>query len=286
MQVPGEGPSAIDRAHTAAGADPEAEEWLRQIDKHAKGLQRLRRVMRRVPSDPRCHVCYSPFGGPGGAVMRPLGRRPSRKNPNLCSTCVEDAPPVGLVDDCGVLFGDVRGYTALAESRSPAETAELMGRYYSVAGKAVIDHDGILDKLVGDEVMALFWPPVMPVPACAAMLDTARALLRGVGYGSPAGPWLPVGVGLDFGPVTVGNFGSDAARDFTALGDVVNTAARLQANAAGGEILMSEGVHAAIPGGVPGSVRRELTLKGKAAPTVAYATRVDIGPPAGRSRDG
>ena len=119
--------------------------------------------------------------------------------------------------------------------------------------------------------MALFWPLVVPRPACEAMVAAAEGVLRGVGYGTPEGAWLPVGVGVAYGEVKLGNLGTPDVRDFTALGDVVNTAARLQSCAAGGEILMSARVHEMVRDRYPTAIRRELMLKGKSAPTTAYA---------------
>jgi adenylate cyclase len=79
------------------------------------------------------------------------------------------------------------------------------------------------------------------------MIRASEALLRGAGYGSGLEPWLPLGIGLDRGIAYVGNVGAEAVKDFTAIGDVVNTASRLQAEAGAGEIVMSERVHAMGP---------------------------------------
>lgn len=261
-------------ARGVATDDPSVEAWLRNLEDHQGGFRRLRRMMRAIPSDPRCHVCYSPFGGPGGKVLGLAGRRPSRKNPNVCAACIEDGPPGGFVTNTGVLFADVRGFTSYAESLSPGEVAATMERFYRTAARTVIDHEGIVDKLVGDQVMALFWPMIMLGDAIEAMVSAAEDLLRSVGYGSDEGPWLPLGVGLDYGEAQLGNLGTEEMRDFTALGDVVNTAARLQASAAAGEILMASHVYDAVRGSYPRATRRELELKGKSAPTTAYAVTI------------
>jgi len=100
------------------------------------------------------------------------------------------------------------------------------------------------------------------------MLEHARGLLRAVGYGSGEPPFVEVGIGLDFGEAFVGNIGQRALYDFTAVGDVVNTASRLQGQAASGEIMLSERVASGLPEpvGTPVSLR----LKGKAEPQSAY----------------
>ena len=100
------------------------------------------------------------------------------------------------------------------------------------------------------------------------MLDHARGLLRAVGYGSGRPPFVELGIGLDLGEAFVGNIGERALFDFTAVGDVVNTAARLQAQAAGGEIIISERVANGLPAQI--GTRVQLTLKGKREPQTAY----------------
>src|SRR3954465_2531908 len=83
------------------------------------------RVMRHLPADPRCRLCKAPFGGMGGRVMRRFGYGPSRKNPGLCNTCFEMAPMGGVEMEIGVLFADVRGFTARAHSMAPDDIAAL-----------------------------------------------------------------------------------------------------------------------------------------------------------------
>jgi adenylate cyclase len=134
----------------------------------------------------------------------------------------------------------------------------------------------VIDKLIGDEVMALYLPDLKPgmtreeVPQ--RMLDHARELLRSVGYGTGSPPFAEMGIGIDAGEAFVGNIGQRALYDFTAVGDVVNTASRLQAEAAGGEVVLSQRVADGLPDAV--GVRVELQLKGKREPEVAYRLAV------------
>jgi adenylate cyclase len=175
----------------------------------------------------------------------------------------------------GVLFADLRGFTARTETVDPEEVSVLLRRFYRCA-EDVLFPDAIIDKLIGDEVMALYLPGVQlrierdRVPSL--MLEHARGLLHSVGYGSDAGPFVELGIGMDVGEAFVGNIGDRALYDFTAVGDVVNTAARLQGQAAGGEIVLSERVANGLPTSV--GVRDELTLKGKSEPQVAYRARL------------
>jgi adenylate cyclase len=196
-------------------------------------------VMRRMPSDPRCRLCHAPYGGIGGRIMRRVGFGPSRKNPSLCNTCFEKAPMGGVEMEIGVLFADVRGFTSLAETMAPTDVAALMNRFYKTATD-VLSRSAIIDKLVGDEVMAIYIPLLLTDGWEDEMLRDASDLLAAVGFGSGTEPWLRLGVGLDVGRAFVGNVGSGDVKDFTALGDVVNTAARLQGRAEAGQVVMSE----------------------------------------------
>jgi len=113
-------------------------------------------VFRYVPSPPRCKLCNNPFGGVGGRVAALAGFRPSRKNPTLCSRCCDSLPPGGAEVDAAILFADVRGSTAMGERQEPTEYAQLLGRFYAVATETLVRHDAVIDKLIGDEVMAIF----------------------------------------------------------------------------------------------------------------------------------
>jgi adenylate cyclase len=232
----------------------------------------VRRFNRAIPAAPRCKLCMRPFGGLG-RVLWGGGFSPSRKNPNFCKSCFEQAPIGCREIEIGVLFADVRGYTALSESLPSGEVAELMNRFYALAADVLVRHDAVVDKMIGDEVMALFIPAWTP-GAIAEMVSAADELLRGVGFGSGEEPWLPLGIGVDCGVASVGNVGSGEVKDFTAIGDVVNTAARLQACAEAGQLVMSERVHDVAGDRWPGATAVQLELKGKTEPMRAYSLRV------------
>ena len=217
-------------------------------------------VMRHLPSEPRCRLCRAPYGGIGGRVMRRFGFGPSRKNPSLCVTCFEKAPMGGVEMEIGVLFADVRGFTSMSEDMPPARVAELLNRFYECASR-ILGRSAVIDKLVGDEVMALYIPELFRGEGWEQdMLRDARDLLDAVGS------WLRVGVGLDVGTAFVGNVGSGEVKDFTALGDVVNTAARLQSAAEAGQIVMSGRVVQRLPERPAGATSTSLELKGKSEP--------------------
>jgi adenylate cyclase len=230
-------------------------------------LYRFRRITRTIPRAPRCKLCNIPFAGLG-RIFRLAGFAPSRKNPNMCNACFEKAPVGGSEAEIGVLFADVRGYTSLVETSSPEAAAELLKPFYRSARDVLLRHDAVIDKLVGDEVMALFIPLFMQRDPIAEMVKGALELLEQVRSA------LPIGAGADFGAAFVGNVGEEDVKDFTALGDVVNTAARLQAQAEPGELLVSERVFEAVRERFPDSAQRDLELKGKAGPVAAYVIDV------------
>ncbi len=223
----------------------------------------LRWLMKRLPSAPRCRACFSPFGGVGGWLVGLIGFRPSRKNPHFCVVCCEKMPPGGAEVDIAVLFADVRGSTALGERLGPRAFAGLMQRFYAVATETLVAHDAIVDKLVGDEVVALFIPGIAGPNYRRRAAHAAIDLLQAVGYTRPGGPWLNLGLGLHAGPAFVGNFGAEGMLDFTALGDTVNVGARLQAEAATGEILLSAPVYETIVDLCPDLPASELLIRGR-----------------------
>ena len=114
-----------------------------------------------------------------------------------------------------------------------------------------------------------------PVTQASHMLQAAEELLRGGGFGSSEEPWLPLGIGIDYGVASVGNVGSGEVKDFTAIGDVVNTAARLQARAEPGQVVMSERARASMHEPRPEGMAVEFHLKGKAEPIAAWVLSPD-----------
>jgi adenylate cyclase len=236
------------------------------IDGHAP-LVRARRVFRYLPSAPRCKLCNNPFGGPVGRVLAAAGFSPSRKNPNLCSRCCDALPVGGAEVDIAVLFVDVRGSTALGQRSVPADFAALPNRFYIATTHTLLRHDAVIDKLIGDEVMAFFVQGVSGPNYRRRAVQAGMELLEAVGYGSDEGPWIDVGIAVNAGIAYVGNVGGTVV-DFTALGDPVNAAARMQQKAAGGELLVAAGVADDLLSEAP---RRTLDLRGHEQPINAFA---------------
>jgi adenylate cyclase len=266
----------IRKAAHKAGDEPLApEDWAAYFEMISGAAGRgMSRLLRALPSSPRCGICGAPFAGFGSRLVRPLGYRQSRKSPNLCATCVETSPPGGMMTEAGVLFADLRGFTSFSEQTDPEAVSDLLRRFYACAEDALFP-EAVIDKLIGDEVMALYLPMYGRFEEAApVMLSGARNLLRRIGYASAAGPFAEVGIGLDYGEVFVGNVGRRSLNDFTAIGDVVNVAARLQGEAAGGEILVSGRLAERLA--EPPGERLQLALKGKGEPVVAYRSGIEL----------
>ena len=262
-QSPGDR-STVDQP--GSGRELSSEQWSRVLTDGHAALVRARRVFRYLPSAPRCKLCSNPFGGPVGRVLGAAGFTRSRKNPNLCSRCCDALPAGGVEVDIAVLFADVRGSTALGERTVAADFAALLNRFYIAATQTLLRHDAVIDKLIGDEVMAFFVQGISGPQYRRRAVQAGIDLLRAVGYGTPEGPWLDVGVAVNAGVAYVGNVGG-AVVDFTALGDPVNVAARMQQSAAGGQLFVAPGLADDLVAHAP---RRTLVLRGHEQATEAY----------------
>ncbi len=244
--------------------------WEKVLIEGHGPLVRARSVFRYLPSAPRCKMCSNPFRGPAGRALAVAGFRPSRKNPNLCSRCCDALPTGGAQVDVAVLFADVRGSTEMGR-RGAAEFATVMNRFYAMATQTLLRHDAVIDKLIGDEVMAIFVQGISGPRYRHRAVSAGVDLLAAVGYGSRSGPWLDVGVTVSAGSAYVGNVGGEVV-DFTALGEPVNLGARMQGSAAGGELLVASGVADDL---MDGKAVRRLQLRSYERPVAAFALGVD-----------
>jgi adenylate cyclase len=176
----------------------------------------------------------------------------------------------GKTCDIAVLFVDVRGFTTMSESLAPEKVVSILNKYLTMASDAVEAHKGTLDKFVGDAMMAFWGAPLPQEDAVYNAILTAKDIVDGAAKVSEElkeemGQELRVGVGVHFGPAVVGNMGAEKHMDYTAIGDTVNTAARLEANAPGGQIYISRAVCDAIEGRITyTSLGDTVKLKGKA----------------------
>ncbi len=231
--------------------------------------KRMFRAFRFLPHDPRCKICYSPFHGMGGLVMRTIGRKQSSMNPNFCNVCEDFARqhPGGAEVEMSMLFADVRGSTALSEQMTAIEFQKLINRFYVGTTKVITEEDGLVEKLAGDAVAA-FWGAGFAGKNYVAR--TVRAAQNIAGLMQKQN--IPVGIGVHAGRAYFGAMGSsEGLVDISAIGEEVNTAARLASKAAAGEIILSEAVLTQADMDISKLEARNLELKGISEP---FAVRV------------
>jgi adenylate cyclase len=181
----------------------------------------------------------------------------------------------GVNQTVTVLFADVRGFTRLAEHAPPEHVVQLLNRYFSAMTEIIFAHGGTLDKYIGDGLMALFGAPTATPDDATNALNAAAAMqrqiqqinenLRAEGFNE-----ISIGIGLHTGVATVGYIGSERRTEYTAIGDTVNLAARLEQNAHGGQILLSEAAAQAARRTFPLNQRQPLTVKNRVQPVQVY----------------
>jgi adenylate cyclase len=234
-------------------------DWEDLLVRGHEPLKVAQRIFRWLPHDPRCKLCLNPFGGVAGKLVGILGHKPSRKNPNICQFCFDRLPTGGIEIDIGVVFADVRASTALGERSDATAFAERLNAFYGTATKVLIHNEGIVDKLIGDEVMGLFIQgiagPEYRRKAAKAALELASEIAE-----------LPLGVAANAGVAFVGNVGSGTVLDFTALGDAVNVGARLQAHASPGEVVLAASLYPLVEADYPGGRYDRIAIRGRDEP--------------------
>src|SRR3954454_21609262 len=206
-----------------------------------------------------------------------VGLRPSRMNPNTCTFCELAFTRImkarNITIDATVLFADLRGYTAASQSLASGEMNATLDAFYDECAEAIWLHDGLLNKTLGDAVMAVFNFPIKQDDHASQALRTARQIQRRWRARRPelvqgldvAEGSLCIGIGISCGNLSFGEFGQ-SHRDLTAIGTVVNTAARAQAAARGGQILVTASVRDHCEGGIVFSEGVRFKVKGLPMP--------------------
>lgn len=159
---------------------PNSESWRRMLDGTDPSLRQVRSFWRRMPSSPRCKVCAAPFHGFGGLLSKVINHTTVMAgNPLLCNACFGSLVkhPGGAEVDVSVLFADIRGSTGLAERVGAARFRHLLQSFYEKATSAIERNDGIIDKLLGDGVMALFIPVIAGENHRLRAIEAARQVV-------------------------------------------------------------------------------------------------------------
>lgn len=197
----------------------------------------------------------------------------SYMSPDVATALLADPSQAGLggsIAEVSVLMADLRGFTPFAERTAPDQVVTMLNAYFGAAVPVILEQGGTIVQFVGDEVMAVFNAPVRQADHAARAARAGLRLQQATAQVAAGRDWPPFRVGVNSGPALVGNIGSAEMRNFTAIGDTTNLAARLQALAEPGEVVI-------------GPITRELLgdradlrplglvpVKGKSEPVAAF----------------
>jgi adenylate cyclase len=222
------------------------------------------------PLATNCVVCGVPLVGLAAVFLRWRGIRRSPRNLNCCTQCGAHLEEGSLVE-MTVIFADLSSFTEMTGRLGATTTYSVVDEFLRLASSTLISQGGFIDKYIGDAVMALFNVPIKRTDHAAAAVAAAAKIQELLpGLSGRLGMPLHASIGIASGFARVGRLGSDDIKDYTAIGDVVNQAARLQAQAGPTEILVSEDVYREVASAYPGVSAETLVLKGFPQRTVAY----------------
>ena len=178
--------------------------------------------------------------------------------------------------DIAVLFVDIRGFTTLSENLETEKVVDIINRYLNLTTNAIFANGGTLDKFIGDATMAVFNSPFDLDDYVFRAVKTAKDIVDGGAaieneFMEKYGRSVAFGVGVNCGEAVVGNIGCDFRMDYTAIGDTVNTASRLESNAKRGQILISEAVYERVKDRITAEAIGEIPLKGKSKGVFVYS---------------
>ena len=217
-----------------------------------------------------CAVCGIPFSGLAAVFLRWRGIHRSPRNPNCCTRCGAHLEEGRLVE-ITVVFVDLSSFTEMTGRLGATTTYSVVDEFLRLASATLVSHGAFIDKYIGDAVMALFNVPIKRADhAAAAVAASAKIQELLPELSGRLGMPLYASIGIASGFAHVGRLGSDDIKDYTAIGDAVNQAARLQAQAGPSEIVVSQDVYREVASAYPGVPDESLILKGFPQPTVAY----------------
>lgn len=219
---------------------------------------------------PECIICGAALAGPLGYLFRLVGINRSTRNPNLCNRCnthVEE----GRVVELTVLFADLSGFTEMTRRLGPERTHAVVDAFLKSATYVLVRHGAFIDKYVGDAVMAFFNAPIRYEDHAARAVNAALEIEGEMpALSEQFGIDLRAAIGVASGFAHVGRLGSGEGKDYTAIGDVVNLAARLEGQAGGGEVVVDEPVYRQVADRFPDVAPEAVELKGFAEPVASY----------------
>ena len=251
-RLPGEAGARLHRPLTMAGGlgrrqnryarprtDPAMEAFWHEFLTRGDPRAGVQARIQALPHDPRMPDVRRTIVGAFAPVMRVIGKPQSRGNPNWCNSCMTFIPRTTVVRKSR--YHAVRrhpGFHHTGRGSSAAEFHALLDRFYATATRTVFGQDGYVDKFVGDELVSLFFPLLSGERHAARAVEAAKELLMATGHADRGGPWAPRRRRALRGRL-VRRHRRRESLELTAVGDAVNTAARLAAMAGAGEVLVT-----------------------------------------------
>lgn len=257
-----------------AQTDGNEELWYTVFAEGHPVLVKKQKRFTLLPTEPRCKLCFAPFAGLGGWVMRRRGLKPSERNVHYCNACdgFLEAFPGGAEVPMSMLILDIRDSVPLSAQLSPKDFARTVNRMRDAVTETLADHDGFVLEFQGDSVVAV-WPPGFSGKDHAAKaIRAAEAVVPTVVGITGSEQAIPLGMGVHTGEVFIGTVSAAGGRmqGISAFGYHVNLCARLAAAARAGEALISAATYDAAGKTPPDTGARELELKGVDGTTKAF----------------
>jgi adenylate cyclase len=223
----------------------------------------------------QCSICGTILAGAASVVYRTFGIRRSPRNPNICTRCSTHVEE-GRMAEITVLFADLSSFTELTHELGAEKTHQVVDSYLRMATEVLVKQGAFIDKYVGDAVMALFNVPIRHDDHARRAIVAATELGTELKHlGSRLALPLQASVGIATGHARVGRLGSDDSKDYTAIGDVVNLAARLQGKASAGEILIDQESYVKHAADFPDARAEQVVLKGFREAVTAFRLHGD-----------
>ena len=222
------------------------------------------------PLAANCAVCGVPLSGWVAIFLRWRGIGRSPRNSNCCTQCGAHLEE-GRLMEMTVVFADLSSFTEMTGRLGAMATYSVVDEFLRLASTTLMSHGAFIDKYIGDAVMAFFNVPIKRADHKAGAVAAAAKLQEILpGLSERLGVPLQASIGIAAGFARVGRLGSDDIKDYTAIGDAVNQAARLQAQAGAGEIVVSQDVYQEVASAYPGVQAESLALKGFPQRSIAY----------------
>jgi len=207
-----------------------------------------------------------------------LSRYVDKSVADMIASSPEDVLLQNVRQEATILFADIRGFTGISEHMRPEAVLDFLSAYFDAMVNIIFSHDGILDKFIGDELMASFGVlghpddgPFNAVKAAVAMQLRTRSLMSE--FRKKKYPAFEIGIGINTGPVVMGSVGSRNRMDYTVIGDAVNVASRLQEYAEGQSIVVGEETYMRCKARVPMDPRGEVMVRNRLKPVKCYAVK-------------